>query len=138
MGQKYKFYLSFENSLCTDYITEKFSNALMYNMVPIVYGGGDYAKVLPYPKSFIDIKDFSDITKLVDYLSFLDKNETAYAEYFEWKRFYDLKIRQGFSGFRRMCFGLQNNDWRTKKTLSDVKKWWVDGHYMEPNHPFIA
>jgi hypothetical protein len=33
--KKYKFYLSFENSLCTEYITEKFFNAMEYGAIPI-------------------------------------------------------------------------------------------------------
>ena len=39
---KYKFYLAFENSLCTDYITEKFFLALNKNIIPVVMGQGHY------------------------------------------------------------------------------------------------
>ena len=34
----YKFYFAFENSLCDDYITEKFFNMLKHNIVPVVLG----------------------------------------------------------------------------------------------------
>ena len=34
----YYFYLSFENSLCDDYITEKFFKMLKQNIVPVVMG----------------------------------------------------------------------------------------------------
>ena len=33
--QGYKFYLSFENNLCQDYVTEKFWNAMRRNVVPV-------------------------------------------------------------------------------------------------------
>ena len=35
---KYKFYLSFENALCQDYITEKFFLAGLAGALPITYG----------------------------------------------------------------------------------------------------
>lgn len=38
----YKFYLSFENSICNDYITEEFFEILKYNIIPITYGKGPY------------------------------------------------------------------------------------------------
>ena len=38
ISDQYKFYLSFENSLCNDYITEKFWELLKRNIVPIVLG----------------------------------------------------------------------------------------------------
>ena len=47
LESRYKFYLSFENSICTDYVTEKFYLALQRNIVPIVYGGADYRKIAP-------------------------------------------------------------------------------------------
>ena len=53
----YKFYLSFENSLCKDYITEKFWKVLPYNVIPIVLNGVDMSTLAPY-HSYIDIKDF--------------------------------------------------------------------------------
>lgn len=42
LSRSYKFYLAFENSICDDYITEKFFDILKYNIIPIVRGGGKY------------------------------------------------------------------------------------------------
>ena len=53
----YKFYLSFENALCKEYITEKFWKVLPYNVIPIVLNGVDMSTLAPY-HSYIDIKDF--------------------------------------------------------------------------------
>ena len=53
VAEKYKFYLSFENSFCTDYITEKLWKVLNYDIVPIVMGGGNYTKYAP-AKSYIN------------------------------------------------------------------------------------
>jgi glycoprotein 3-alpha-L-fucosyltransferase len=38
IASEYKFYFAFENSLCDDYITEKFFAMLKYNIVPVVMG----------------------------------------------------------------------------------------------------
>ena len=37
------------------------------------------------PKSFIHVDDFSTVQALADFLQGLDKNETAYMEYLDWK-----------------------------------------------------
>lgn len=42
ISNRYWFFLSFENSICRDYISEKFFYTLKYNIVPVVYGGGNY------------------------------------------------------------------------------------------------
>ncbi len=38
IASEYKFYFAFENSLCNDYITEKFFAILKYDIVPVVLG----------------------------------------------------------------------------------------------------
>ncbi|XP_076803196.1 4-galactosyl-N-acetylglucosaminide 3-alpha-L-fucosyltransferase FUT6-like [Clavelina lepadiformis] len=85
---KYKFYFSFENSYhCRDYITEKFySHGLAAGTVPVVTGPRreNYEAVAP-PHSFIHTDDFDSPKALVDYLNYLDSNDTAYKEYFAWR-----------------------------------------------------
>lgn len=41
---EYFFYLSFENSFSTDYVTEKLLTAMQNNIVPIVWGGANYTR----------------------------------------------------------------------------------------------
>ena len=84
----YKFYLSFENSACVDYITEKAWKILAINVVPVVMGGADYKSLLP-PHSFIDVRDFRSAKHLAEYLLMLSNNDTLYRKYFEWKQHYD-------------------------------------------------
>ena len=81
----YKFYLSFENAFCPDYVTEKLFNALRYDVVPIVMGGADYSKFAP-PNSYINVIDFQSPKHLADYLKLLNENDDLYAHYFNWKK----------------------------------------------------
>lgn len=81
----YKFYLSFENSLCADYITEKFYNILKLNVVPIVLGLADHISIAPR-KSFIDVYDFDSPKELAQRLREIGDNYEDYVSYFEWKK----------------------------------------------------
>ena len=52
IAREYKFYLAFENSLCNDYITEKFFAMLKYDIVPVTLGDtrNKYAEFVSYLK----------------------------------------------------------------------------------------
>ena len=89
--QNYKFYLSFENGICTDYITEKYWKYLEHGLVPIVLGGANYSDPkLAIPNSFIDASKFKSVKELALYIDYLEKNDTAYNEYFAWKQKYKI------------------------------------------------
>ena len=92
--QSYEFYLAFENALhCRDYITEKFwVRSLSMGRVSVVWGPSKENVVRLAPtKSFIHVEDFDSPASLAMYLLYLDKNDTAYREYFKWREEPDEK-----------------------------------------------
>ena len=89
---RYKFYLAFENSLCDEYVTEKFFYALhSAQIIPIVLGWARYDHYIP-PSGYIDVRNFTSPKHLAEYIDYLDKNTTAYLEYFQWRQ-YALHIK---------------------------------------------
>lgn len=97
----YKFYLSFENSICKEYVTEKFFNIMSRNIIPVVYGGVDYSRIAP-PHSYIDARKFEP-KQLAAYLKKLDENVTLYNEYFWWKEHYTVEAGVGQMARRGFC-----------------------------------
>ena len=122
--RKYKFYMAFENAFhCKDYITEKlFVNSLNMGTVPVVYGAtkSDYEAVVP-PGSFIFVEDFKTPKVLGDYLNYLDKNESAYKEYFKWRSMQDkdlpnFKRKHSFCQLCRILHGINVDNIYNKRS----------------------
>ncbi|XP_042890421.1 glycoprotein 3-alpha-L-fucosyltransferase A-like [Penaeus japonicus] len=124
LERDYKFYLSFENSLCKDYVTEKFFKILLYNVVPVVYGKANYSIAAP-PHSYINVLDFASVKDLAQYLLYLDGNDTAYNEYFWWKPYYDvLAVNPSkILAWCDLCERLHKDD--VPKVYSDVHDWYT-------------
>lgn len=121
---KYKFYLSFENSICEDYVTEKFFNIMQRNIIPVVYGGVNYSRIAP-PHSFIDARQFTP-KELADYLLLLNANDTLYNQYFWWKSLYTVESdveQMARRGFCDLCEKLHSDrNFQTKTNLTAIWK----------------
>uniref|UniRef100_A0A8C5QBM7 Fucosyltransferase n=1 Tax=Leptobrachium leishanense TaxID=445787 RepID=A0A8C5QBM7_9ANUR len=124
---KYKFYLSFENSIYTDYITEKFwSNALSTDAVPVALGPSrqSYERFIP-GDAFIHVDDFPSPKDLAAYLHNLDKDDERYKKYFNWRSKYRVKMEGGWAS--HYCRACETLKWRTDyQTIPSVAKWFLE------------
>ncbi|XP_064093767.1 alpha-(1,3)-fucosyltransferase C-like isoform X2 [Macrobrachium nipponense] len=122
--RKYKFYFSFENSLCKDYATEKIFNILRFNVVPVVYGLMNYTAKLP-PKSYIDALAFPTAKSLATYLMFLHKNDAAYNEYFRWKVYHQFPSEWSLLAkpWCELCERLHDDQ---SEKVYDIYKWFIE------------
>lgn len=122
LNATYKFYLSFENSLCLDYLTEKLYEPIESYVIPVVYSGADLSHFLP-PKSYINVEDFDTIEELANHLKFLSKNPKEYLKYFWWKRYYKVTKTSEFQ-LCEFCQKLNDLSFISKKhTFESVTGW---------------
>lgn len=96
LHSQYHFYLSFENSLCTDYITEKFWKVLSTDgyYIPVAVGGlttDEYTNVAP-PNSFLHLYNFSSVAELGGYMRKLMNNPQAFNKYNKWRDSYGIEM----------------------------------------------
>lgn len=124
------FYLSFENSNCDEYITEKlWWNAFEKGAIPIVMGGSDqaYRKLLP-PDSYINIADFASPKILADYVAFLNRTGD-FVSFYRWRKQFRVLNEHGYFKSKsvhycRICEALNYNVRNTSKVLTNMKDWW--------------
>ena len=97
-----KFYLSFENSNHSDYITEKlWYNAYQCGAIPIVLGTvkSDYLKQNIPSDSIIHVDDFSSPEELANYIRRVENNMTLYESYFNWRKGRDIYFEDSFGTY---------------------------------------
>lgn len=126
LSKSHKFFLAFENSICKDYISEKFFRTLFYDTVPVVYGGGNYDYYVPR-SGYINALDFKSPKDLAKYLLYLDSNKTAYNSYFKWKKHVQFVHNQPHEGtFCEMCLRLNLDYYRQQETniIKDLSLFW--------------
>lgn len=124
LENQYKFYLSFENSMCKDYVTEKFFEILKRNIIPVVYGEANYSQIAPV-HSYINALDYTP-RKLAQYLKRLNTNEKLYNQYFWWKEHYRVEAgveQMARHGFCDLCKKLHQEQNSNKYYHELVSEW---------------
>ena len=80
----YKFNIAFENSATHGYITEKIFDAKAAGSVPIYYGDSTISKPLSHlggglnEEAFINLSSFKNIYEAIEFVKYLDSNDSAY------------------------------------------------------------
>ncbi|KAH9364463.1 hypothetical protein HPB48_019913 [Haemaphysalis longicornis] len=120
-AKKYFFYLSFENSICREYVTEKFFNVLEHDIVPVVLGGANYTAIAP-PDSFIDALSFRSPKHLAEYLKRVAGDFQLYAKYLRWKN--RQPVGRLPAPFCDLCNKLRGPSFRQTTVVADLFHWW--------------
>ena len=133
LAPDYKFYLSFENSRCLDYITEKFFTALKFGMIPVVLGGlskRDYEKIAP-PHSFLHVDDFKSPGHLMKELHLIAKDSKLFNSYFWWQDYYRVQVNilccpshEWTYPACQLCDILNSNNTNTKNNYDNLNAFW--------------
>ncbi|XP_033727130.1 alpha-(1,3)-fucosyltransferase C-like [Pecten maximus] len=120
---KYKFYLAFENSICTDYITEKVFKVYQttFNTIPVVRGFKGQASMFLPPGSYISTDDFSSPRELGKFIEKTSKNITAFQRYFQWKHFYE-SFSYETNPFCELCRKLHRPE-SYRRLYYDIEAW---------------
>ena len=137
----YFFYVAFENSICKDYITEKFFAPMLRTIVPIVLGGdvtgsndtNDYISGLGAPiNSYIDAARYQHPGQLAKYLNTLILSPKLYSEYLWWKEYYKVLLPDFLSDsskeYCEMCERLHKESTRipkNHKVIHDLVHFWM-------------
>lgn len=124
LNNEYKFYFSFENALCKDYVTEKVFEQMERNIIPVVFGGANYDKFMP-PHSYVDVEQFSDVRSLVEFLEWLGSSPQEYVKYFWWKEHYELTFVQPYC---KLCEILNRPGLHEEiHIVKNIEEWWYGG-----------
>lgn len=127
----YKFYLSFENSLCKDYVTEKLWMLEYLDVVPVVMGLADYDNMLP-PDTYINVRNFPNPKALAKYLHYLNNNNEAYNQYLRKRHSLHCYLKYPYMPWEcKLCEAMHKLN-GTNRVVYDLGKFWGRSQCMSP------
>ena len=96
MASHYKFFVSLENTIMDDYVTEKFYEGFMADTLMVYLGAPNAERYAPAPHSFVNAHDFEGPEALAAHLVALAADTARYDEYFAWRRARPVRVTEEF------------------------------------------
>lgn len=130
--QNYFYYLSFENSLCKDYVTEKEFNWFNEDIITVVRGARTYRNYLPFG-TYIDSGDFKTPAHLAKFLNDLSKDEERYIAYLKRKDYFQT-LEKGVvsqNAYCELCKRLNHIE-KYRKSIKEIHTWWRKDACTQP------
>jgi alpha-1,3-fucosyltransferase len=126
LSKNYKYYFSFENNVCDNYVTDQFFDILKYDLVPIIFKSFDHDNYVPN-NAFINANQYSTAKSLADYILYLESNLTAYLNHFKWKKYVEFRDNKKYlNGLHSilcdMCIKLNLNDFDQLEIANNIRK----------------
>ena len=124
IAKDYKFYLSFENSICEDYLSEKVFTWFGLDIINVVRGGISYNRTLP-EHTYVNTDSFTSIDHLGNFLKLLSSSEKAYTSMLRLKEKYSVvagktKKHEAYCDLCRKLHNLPDN----QRVYSSIGNWW--------------
>lgn len=136
----YKFAIAFENSLCKDYITEKFFEVLQKRYaVSIVMQRKRYEDAGAPENSFIAVSDFENVTELANYLRSVAGDKQKYLRYHKWRESFTVEsayFNIEETGFCQLCKKIMRQEFEPKYYESP-SEWHTKGVCEHPQDAFV-
>ena len=92
--------------------------------MPVVLSRDYYSADVVPPASFISVQDFPSVKALAEYLLHLDKNDTAYNEYFSWRQKFVSRRNQFNFEACKVCNALHDGRLKPNVYCDMFKKFW--------------
>jgi len=83
--RNYKFVISFENTIDSDYVTDIFFEPLLAGSVPIYLGAPNIEDFSPGNNCFVDVRQYPDPKLLAQFINSCCCEKHLYSKFFEWK-----------------------------------------------------
>lgn len=93
MKSRYKFSIAAENAEYSGYVSEKIMTSFYANTVPIYWGDESIEKDFN-KEAFINVRDYSNLKELVEYIQFVDSNEYIWKKYISAPYLTDNQLKQ--------------------------------------------
>ena len=128
LNSTYRYYLAFENALCSEYISEKFYENYKYDIIQVSRAGDNKHRPIKLDKNaYVSTADFKNADELGRYLRALSSDKEKYANFLSDKDMYEAVpyVELVKKSMCEICMRLDKLE-EYKKVYENVYSWMLN------------